>query len=148
MATARDSLSVLVVDDDPAILALLGRLLGSNNVRALLARDSQEAIGIAERNYVPIDLVLANVRGLDAPDLLDRLGKLRPEVPLHYMSANVDSGVIRVDWMLSTAEAFATLEGGSSEGRGLIESIRAAAAPRAFRHRSIGQAKTPQPDEL
>jgi CheY-like chemotaxis protein len=145
-ATRKDSLSVLVVDEEPEILAFFARVLDSNGMRALLARTPEEAIGIAQRGYVPIDLVVTDVllkaasarpgEESNGSELVDRLRELRPEVRALYMSANNDDEVIRVELMDRTFEA--TSKG---DDPGLIESIRlAATAPLVHRmggmHRS------------
>src|ERR1022692_3386672 len=106
MATDRTPLSVLVIDEDAEVLSFFAKILGSNGIRALLARNAGEAVGIAKRGYVPIDLVLTGVLlkpdaaapGLGSgPELVDRLRELRPDVRALYMSARVDSGVIRIE---------------------------------------------------
>src|SRR5580698_483772 len=48
------SLSVLVINEDAEILSFFARILDGNGIRALLARDAGEAVGIAKRGYVPI----------------------------------------------------------------------------------------------
>jgi DNA-binding response OmpR family regulator len=95
------SRSVLVVDDDPAILIFIGRLLESRGMRALYARNADVAVEIAARQYVPIDVVLANLMlpGLSGPEAVNRVRELRPGLPALYMSARIDSGVIRIDVM-------------------------------------------------
>jgi DNA-binding response OmpR family regulator len=116
------SLSVLVINDDAEILSFFARILDSNGIRALLARDTGEAVGIAKRGYVPIDLVLTDV--LVKPDAVDGLRQLRPEVRVLYMSAFLDGEVIRIELI---NHGFHTTSKNSDHG-GLIESIRTAAA--------------------
>jgi DNA-binding NtrC family response regulator len=130
MATG-DSLSVLVVDEAADVLFFFSRLLSANGMRALLARDAEEAIRIAKLDYVPIDLVVTDVflrrdaaeasagSGLD---LVARLRELRPNVRVLYMSAFVDSEVIRIELQ----ERRFGVTSKTSDDPGLIESIRAA----------------------
>jgi CheY-like chemotaxis protein len=134
---ADDALAVLVVNDEPEVLSFFAKLLDANGMRALLARSPDEAIGIASRGYIPIDLVLTEVSlqpdtatpGIrSGQELVDRIRELRPEVRVLYMSASLDSGMIRVE--------LTSLQGTSktSDSQGLIESIRtAAAAPLVLR---------------
>jgi DNA-binding NtrC family response regulator len=139
MAVFVESLSVLVVDEDPEILSFLARILDINGIRALLARNHNEAIGIAKRGYVPIDLVLTDVflepdAGTpdlsSGPALVERLRELRPEVRALYMSAYIDSEIIRIKLMDGGFETTSR----SPDDRGLLDSIRsAAAAPLANR---------------
>jgi len=133
MAVCADSLSVLVVDEDPEILSFFARVLDINGIRALLARNQDEAIGIAKRSYVPIHLVLTDVSlkpdaGTSDPSsgplLVRRLRELRPEVRALYMSAYLDAEVIRIELMDRGFETTSK----SSDNQGLLESIRSAAA--------------------
>jgi CheY-like chemotaxis protein len=133
MATDRTPLSVLVIDEDAEILSFFARILDTNGIRALLARNASEAFGIAKRGYVPIDLVLTDVLlkpDATAPDLgsgpelVDRLRQLRPDVRALYMSAYVESEVIRIELVDRGAHTLSK----NSDDRGLIESIRTAAA--------------------
>jgi DNA-binding NtrC family response regulator len=121
-------LSVLVIDEDAEILSFFAKILDSNGIRALLARNADEAIGIAKRGYVPIDLVLTDVElkadAESGPELVDKLRQLRPEVRALYMSAQVDSEVIRIELV---DRGFHTTSKSPDDG-GLIESIRTAAA--------------------
>ncbi len=140
MAVPAESLSVLVVDEEPEILSFFARILDVNGMRALLARNVDEAIGIAKRGYVPIDLVLTDVllkpeAGkpdlTSGPALVDQLRELRPEVRALYMSAYLDSEIIRIKLM---DRGFETMSNSSDE-RDLVDAIRSAAtAPLAPRH--------------
>ena len=132
MSAAADPVSVLVIDESPDILAFFARLLDANNIRALLARGAEEAIGIAEREYVPVDLILTNVllsdsTGLEnghATDLVNRLRRLRPHAHALYMFARVDSGVIRFELL----ERRLTHMARKADVRNLIDTIRDAAS--------------------
>src|SRR4051812_39239241 len=118
MAVRNDSLSVLVVDDEPEILAFIARVLDANGMRALLSRNLAEAVGIAQRGYVPIDLVLT-----DSEAIVDGIREIRPDVRALYVSAQLDSGIIRLAVMNQ-----------NPDDEGLIESIRKAAqAPMAHK---------------
>jgi CheY-like chemotaxis protein len=107
--TGSDPLSVLVVDEDASILAFLSRLLDANGIRALLARSAEEALGIAQRPYVPINLILTDVTVREAVDdsvsesagaqVAARLRQIRPDARVLYMSAYTDAGVIRIQLM-------------------------------------------------
>ena len=146
MAARKDSLSVLVVDEEPEILAFFARVLDSNGMRALLARTPEEAIGIAKRGYVPIDLVVTDIllktedtrpgEERNGSELVDRLREFRPDVRVLYMSANADDEIIRVSLMDRGFETTSKVD-----DPGLVESIRSAAtAPLVHRvggsHRS------------
>ena len=129
MTERETSQSVLIVDEEPEILVLLSRILESNGIRALRARDAAEAAEIAERPHVPIDLILCGA-GDDkkiTPDLT-ALRELRPGLRSIYMSAFYDSGVIRIG-VLRRGDM---VESGLVNDTGLVGAVRAAmAAPRA-----------------
>jgi DNA-binding NtrC family response regulator len=105
--TGSDSLSVLIVDEEASILAFMSRVLEANGIRALLARSAEEAVGIALRKYVPIDLILTDVVVRDADEVSEtagaqlaaRLREIRPDARVLYMSAYTDTGVIRIQMM-------------------------------------------------
>jgi CheY-like chemotaxis protein len=104
-----DPLSVLVVDEEVSILAFLARILDANGIRALLARSADEALSIARRSYVPINLILTDVTVREAANdsvsespgaqLASRLRQIRPDARVLYMSAYTDAGIIRIRLM-------------------------------------------------
>lgn len=132
MDVAVDSLSVLIIDENPDILAFFARLLNANNMRALLARNADDAVGIAERDYVDIDLILTNVLAAPDPaaenghgsDPVDRVRRIRPHVHALYMSAWVDSEVIRIELLEGGRHSMAR----NADDRNLVETIRSAAS--------------------
>ena len=138
--TDLDALSVLVVDEEPSILTFLASLLETNGMRALLARSADEAVGIAQRGYVPIDLILTDIvvkesmtdsgiSEITGAEMLNRLRQIRPDTRALYMSAYVDSGVIRIQLMNRQSD-----EDVAASDHSLIDSIRTAAtAPLTFR---------------
>ncbi len=132
MGKRADSLSVLVIDEETEVLCFFAGILNANGMRALLARNANEAIGIANRGYVPIDLVLTDIllkpdagaQDLDSGlELVGRLRRLRPEIRALYMSAQLDSEVVRIELMDGEFPSLWKRPGDP----GLIEAIRTAA---------------------
>src|SRR5690349_15817300 len=137
MSAASEPLAVLVIDSEPDILGFFARILDASGMRALLARTAGEAIGIARRGYVPIDVVLSEVNLrpdtrrkdrdeqeiTDAHQLMDRLAQLRPGIKPLFMSTHVDSGVIRIELLDRNVRATSQ----NADDASLIESIRNAA---------------------
>ncbi len=132
METRADALSVLVIDEETEVLCFFASILNANGMRALLAHNADEAIGIANRGYVPIDVVLTDVvlkpdtaaSDLDSgPELVGRLRRLRPGIRALYMSARLDSEVIRIALMDGDSPSLWK----RSDDPGLIEAIRTAA---------------------
>jgi response regulator RpfG family c-di-GMP phosphodiesterase len=101
LTTSANPISVLVVDEEPLILVSIAKILDANSMRALLARNGSEAVDIAERDYVPIDLILANtaILELHEPELLDRLRQIRPGARHLRMAACVDGSVVCIQLM-------------------------------------------------
>lgn len=136
-----DALSVLVVDEEPSILAFFAGLLEANGMRALLAHSAQEALGIAQRGYVPIDLTLTDIvvkesltdsaiAEITGAELVNRMRQVRPGARALYMSAYIDASVIRIQLMNRESAG----DRGKPADATLIESIRTAAAgPLCFR---------------
>jgi anti-anti-sigma factor len=150
MAESSDSLSVLVVDEEPLILVFLARILDRNGMRALLARNPRKALEIAQRRHVPIDLILtdwvlkdvdkknATVSELKGPELVTQLREIRPALPVLYMSAQLDSDGIRICLMNGRFEDEEKFDTGS-----LIGSIRQASTAPALIEEALVCQKTP-----
>lgn len=127
LTTPEYTVSVLIVDEEPSILISLSRILETNGIRALLARNANEAVEIAKRSYIPIDLVLSNaaILELHGPELLDLLRQIRPGVRDVCMAACIDEGVLRIQLMAGFPGAVTAVY-----DSGLVESIqRAISAP-------------------
>lgn len=99
--TRQSTTSILIVHEDPSVLIFLGRFLEQNGMRALFARNAGEAVEIASRTYIPIDVILSGIsNGLpewSGADVISRVRGLRPGVVALRISARTDHEVIRVD---------------------------------------------------
>lgn len=98
---ARGGETVLVVEDDPAILELVGRILGKLGYAVLSAPGPREALDLGRRHEGTIDLLLTDIimPEMNGRELTERLRAERPGLEVLYMSgytANViaHSGVI------------------------------------------------------
>lgn len=117
------ALNVLVLEQEPSVLVLIAAVFSGNGMRPLLARDAGEALEIARRPYVPIDLLLLGNQGLE-PQTLDavtEICRMRPQMRILGMSARVEEGVIRVSLP------------GQVPGASLLEGVRAVCAGRSGR---------------
>ncbi len=103
-----DPLSVLVVDEDasnPRISGASSRRQRDTRVARTQRRRGVE--GIAQRSYIPINLILTDVTVREAVNdpgvgkrrgaaCVSRLRQIRPEARVLYMSAYTDAGMIRI----------------------------------------------------
>ncbi|MCA9795150.1 MAG: response regulator, partial [Candidatus Eremiobacteraeota bacterium] len=80
--------TILVVEDDAAILKLARRMLGHLGYKVLTASGPLEALELAEQEPGPIDLLLTDVilPEMNGRQLAERLGSLMPGLRLLYMS--------------------------------------------------------------
>ncbi|MGB8932467.1 MAG: ATP-binding protein [Anaeromyxobacteraceae bacterium] len=85
---AGDGRTVLVVEDDPAVLGIAIRILEDDGYRVLFANDPREALGVAARHDGPIHALLSDVimPQLNGRELAERLRAERPGIGLVYMS--------------------------------------------------------------
>jgi|ETNmetMinimDraft_35_1059890.scaffolds.fasta_scaffold13015_3 CheY-like chemotaxis protein len=86
--------TILIVDDEPPVLNLLGRILASADYQVLKATNGAEALAVSRSHTGPIDLVMTDVnmpetRGFVLGELLETL---RPQTPVVYITG--DPGVI------------------------------------------------------
>jgi CheY-like chemotaxis protein len=93
--------SILLLDEDPDILAFLTVLFEERGLRVLRARSRREAMEVLERQYVSVDLILANIviTHLSDTDFEADVASLRESLPTLYMSAFTDAGVFRIEMM-------------------------------------------------
>ena len=84
--------TILMVDDDPAIRALLQAALGSHGFKVLTAAGGQEALEMAQNYPYAIDLLLTDIKmpGMDGRDLARKLAIARPETKVLFMSGFAD----------------------------------------------------------
>jgi DNA-binding response OmpR family regulator len=118
------SKSILLIDEDPEVLAFLTLLLEERGMRVLRARTRAEALDIFNRDYVPVDLVLANMMmsQMIGGGFEREVARVRALVPVLYMTAFVEDGVIRVEAMKHP-----DLSGHSAaDDRGFVEAVMSA----------------------
>jgi two-component system cell cycle sensor histidine kinase/response regulator CckA len=81
--------TVLVVDDDPAMLSVVSRLLSRDGVHVLRAIGPEQAVQLFDREGHSVDLVLSDITmpNMDGPELIAKLRERHPNLPVLYMSA-------------------------------------------------------------
>jgi PAS domain S-box-containing protein len=84
--------TVLVVEDEPPLRAMVRGILESCGYRVLEAGHGGEALSICERHEAPIDLVLTDVvmPQMGGPELALRLASRWPKIRILYMTGYTD----------------------------------------------------------
>ncbi|HSN89670.1 MAG TPA: ATP-binding protein [Anaeromyxobacteraceae bacterium] len=84
--------TILVVEDDGPLRAILTRALSGAGYRALSAASGREAIDLADSHLDPIDLLLTDVvmPGMNGRQLAERLAAGHPSMPVLYLSGYTD----------------------------------------------------------
>jgi two-component system, cell cycle sensor histidine kinase and response regulator CckA len=87
--------SILIVEDDVALLEVVGAMLESSGYRVQTASNEAAAIEIAQRNPAHINLLLSDVvmRDTSGPELSKKLKLIQPEMKVLYMSGYVGDKV-------------------------------------------------------
>jgi len=79
---------ILIVDDDPSIRYMLGRILRDEGYDALAAADGREGLKIAADGEVDLVLLDLKMPGMNGQETLKQLAVLRPGLPVVIMTAN------------------------------------------------------------
>ncbi len=80
--------TILLVEDEPAILAICKQMLEVLNYQVLATTDCHEALAIAQENRTEITLLLSDVilKNLSGPELCERVRAIIPHLKTLYMS--------------------------------------------------------------
>jgi DNA-binding NtrC family response regulator len=88
--------TILVVDDEPAILALVRTMLWRAGFTVLEASGGEQALGIAKQHDAPIQLLLTDVLmpDMNGHDLAGQVTAARPEAKVLFMTGYRDKVVV------------------------------------------------------
>ncbi len=88
--------TILAVDDDRSVLALLDQTLASAGYRVLTANGGWEAVEVYEKAADPIHLLLTDVimPDLTGPVLAQRLRSLQPDLQVLFISGFHDADLV------------------------------------------------------
>lgn len=102
--------NILIVDDDPTILAIGAELLRSTDHAALLARDGEEAI--KTMSAVPIDLVVLDMfmPNMDGLETIMQMRRLFPAIRIVAITSGGSMGPKDMLQIARTLGADATLQ--------------------------------------
>ncbi|EMK0754209.1 two-component system response regulator GlrR [Providencia rettgeri] len=86
--TNRKSANLLLVDDDPSLLKLLGMRLSSEGFKVITAESGPEALKILQKEK--LDLVISDLRmdEMDGMALFDEIQKAHPNMPVIILTAH------------------------------------------------------------
>jgi len=106
-APPRGSETILLVEDEEAVRALVRDVLEALGYKVLLATRGDEAIAICRQHPDSIPLLLTDVvmPGMSGRELAESLRFLYPEMKLLYMSGYTDDAILR-HGILGPGEAF------------------------------------------
>jgi two-component system cell cycle sensor histidine kinase/response regulator CckA len=100
--------TVLVVDDEREVLALVADILRANGYTVLSASDPREALRLARTRSEPIHLLLTDVvmPFMNGGELAEELRTIRPGVKVLFMSAYTTDVVEDYGIQISPGESF------------------------------------------
>ena len=92
----RGSETVLLVEDEDGVRALMRQVLHKHGYNVLESRHGGEALLMCERHQGKIDLLLTDVvlEQMSGRELAERLLKLRPEMKVLYVSGYADDAIV------------------------------------------------------
>jgi CheY-like chemotaxis protein len=90
--------TILVVDDQEGVRALIRRELSAHGHTVLEAADGAEALHLVRRRNGAVDVILSDVvmPQMNGPELATHIGVEFPDVPVILMSAFTPAGVAHV----------------------------------------------------
>ena len=101
--------TILVVDDEPALLKATARVLGHEGYTVMTADNAATAIQIARRYPEPIDLLITDVRlpNMSGPELVDAMTTIRPALRCLLMSGYTSDLLTGIDGIDANASFIA-----------------------------------------
>ena len=96
---ARDSETILLVEDEAIVRELTVQILESDGYQVLEAMNGTEALRIAGEHGAPIDLLLTDMvmPGMNGKELANTLRLYRPDMRVLFMSGYDDHQIDRED---------------------------------------------------
>ena len=120
--TGRQGGTILIVDDEPAMLEIASRILRKDGYATLEAGTCEEALALASSADFQLLLTDSVMPGMSGPTLAEHIAELRPGVPVLHMSGN-SAGVLSQDRIRDGELAFVQKP---FSARDLLEKVSAA----------------------
>jgi len=88
--------TVLIVDDDKAVLSAVSKILADGNYKVLTASTGSGALEQSKNYKSPIDLLLSDFQmaGMNGVDLATQMSRERPQLKILLMSGFTDGMLI------------------------------------------------------
>jgi signal transduction histidine kinase/PAS domain-containing protein len=98
--------TILLVEDEPSLRALIRTVLELRGYRVLEAQSGQEALHVSAQSQVAIDLLLTDLMmpEMSGMPLAEQLGKARPGLKIVYMSGFSEQEAVQQGILASGAE--------------------------------------------
>jgi PAS domain S-box-containing protein len=97
--------TVLVVEDEEVVRSLVVQVLEGEGYKALVARDGEDALALAEDHHVDLLLTDLTMPKIGGRELAERLRSKHPSLKVVYMSGYADGGILS-DGVLPPETAF------------------------------------------
>jgi two-component system, cell cycle sensor histidine kinase and response regulator CckA len=96
-ATLRGSETILLVEDQEQVRAVAAGILQRSGYRPIVAQNAGDALLLAEKHRGAIHLLLTDVvmPQISGVELARRIGQLRPELKVLFMSGYTDDSIVR-----------------------------------------------------
>jgi PAS domain S-box-containing protein len=97
LPTYRGTETILLVEDEDGVRALVRQILLKQGYTVLESRHGGEALLLCERHHGTIDLLLTDVvlQQMSGRELAERLTRLRPEMRVLYISGYTDDAIVQ-----------------------------------------------------
>jgi two-component system cell cycle sensor histidine kinase/response regulator CckA len=106
-AAPRGSATILMVDDQPQVLAMLARALRKEGYTVLEATTAADALSAASSTDLKLDLLVTDLvmPQISGNELAGQIARLRPDLPVLYTSGHADEEM-RQRGLLDVAQPF------------------------------------------
>ncbi|MGH7447507.1 MAG: response regulator [Longimicrobiales bacterium] len=93
----RGTETILLVEDEPQVRAIVARMLQAQGYRVMQAGNGEEALELLERTVEPIDLLLTDLvmPRMGGRELADRVRELRPKLRVLFTSGYTEDVIVQ-----------------------------------------------------